>query len=198
MKKIALIVAATMLLAVFAGCVPTAQTQETQQSTTDTKETEQASAQDPTQEPTQAKPQEFLYEFEFEDIDGNVHKLSDYAGKPVYLEIWGSWCGVCVAALEETVAWSKEPKDYYVLTVVFPDRSGEKSKEDFIAWYKEQGHEGMIVLLDTEGQILSDFGIRAFPSQIYFDVHGNFEGGQIGQLPRETIDAAMSEIAAQE
>ena len=210
MKKIALIVAAVMLIVVFAGCVPAAQTQDTaaqgtQQDAADNtqqdaaaQDTQDTAEQNTQEEPPQENPNEFKYEFEFEDIDGNIHKLSDYEGKPVYLEIWGSWCGVCVTALEETVAWANEPKDYHVLTVVFPDRSGERSKEDFVEWYNEFGYEGMIILLDNEGQILSDFGIRAFPSQVYFDSQGNFVGGQIGQLPRETIDAAMSAISANE
>ena len=215
MKKIALIVAAIMIVVVFAGCVPAAVTQDTaaddtQQDTaavdtqqdaaavdtqqdTAADDTQQDAAADDTQEkPAEEESDEIHYSFEFEDINGKVHKLSDYEGKPVYLEIWGSWCGVCIDGLEEMEAWAGEPRDFVVLSVVFPGKSGERSREDFIEWYNEFEYENLIVLLDMEGTILSDFGVRAFPSQLYFDAQGNFVGGQIGQVPNEAIEAVMN------
>ena len=214
MKKIALIVAAIMMVAVFAGCVPAMESQDattddtaaentqqdtaaedTQQDATEDDTQQDATEDDTLQEPDEENSDAIHYSFEFEDINGKMHKLSDYEGKPVYLEIWGSWCGVCTAGLEEMEAWAGEPHDFYVLSVVFPEKSGEKSKEGFIEWYNEFEYENLIVLLDMDGQIMRDFGIRAFPSQIYFDAHGNFVGGQVGQVPKDAIEATMTQIA---
>ncbi len=138
---------------------------------------------------------DFSYEFEFEDINGNVHKLSDYKGMPVYLEVWGSWCGVCVSSLPDMNEFAGEEHDFAVLTVVTPGVAGEKSKEDFIEWYKGLGYDNLIVMLDEKRQIITDFGVSAYPSQLMFDADGNFVDGFVGLIPKQTIIDIMKGVA---
>jgi thiol-disulfide isomerase/thioredoxin len=40
-----------------------------------------------------------LPDFAFTDFDGRIRKLSDFKGKYVLLDFWGSWCAPCVADL---------------------------------------------------------------------------------------------------
>jgi len=35
----------------------------------------------------------------FQTLDGNPHALSDYKGKVVFLDLWGTWCIQCVAEM---------------------------------------------------------------------------------------------------
>lgn len=38
-----------------------------------------------------------VMDFEFRDTSGNVHKLSDYKGEPLYIDVWATWCNPCKA-----------------------------------------------------------------------------------------------------
>ncbi len=184
MKKTVLLLAVLLVISVFAGC-NTTQEAQTQDAQSQTQDEDSSSA-------------EVNYSFEFEDVDGNVHKLSDYAGKPVYLEVWGSWCSVCMSGLEDMSTFAGEEHDYYVLSVVFPEHAGEKTQADFITWFKELGYENLTVMFDNDLQIIKDFGIGGFPSNIFFDAQGNFAGGRVGQMTPDLIDQVMQDLADEE
>ena len=195
MKKSILIMIALLIILSLAACSvnndetseDTATTQTTEATETESSQTEDVQTEDEQTEDTS-------YEFEFEDIDGNVHKLSDYAGKPVYLKIWASWCSVCTSTLEEFDAFAGTDQDFVILSVVSPSISGEKSKEEFIAWYKKLGYKNLTVLLDEDGQIIKDFSISAYPSQIIFDADGNFVTGFVGAVSEDYIIETMESI----
>lgn len=139
--------------------------------------------------------QSLRYAFEFTDVDGNIHKLSDYEGKPVYLEVWASWCSVCISSLDELDALAAKSEDFVVLSVVTPSVSGEKNKEAFIEWYKKLGYKNLVVMLDEQAQIVNDFGITAYPTQIMFDADGNYKIGFPGLIDEAMIVDIMQSIA---
>lgn len=186
MKRIAFTIAAAVLAISLAACGNTEKTAgpPAQTAVPDTAKTQES-----------AGPEEAAYAFEFADIDGNIHRLSDYKGKPVYLRVWASWCGVCLSSLEALDTLAGEAEDFAVLSVVMPGVSGEMSAEDFTAWYQDFGYENLTVLLDPGAQIARDFGINAFPSQIMFDAEGRVAFGTAGLLDTGTIKQLMAQIA---
>ncbi|MGE5494944.1 MAG: redoxin domain-containing protein [Burkholderiales bacterium] len=192
MKRSLLIIFSAILVLALAACSNTQPpVTASAPSQSEAAKSQTAAPQSTESEQTQAP----AYSFEFEDVNGKLHKLSDYAGKPVFLEIWGTWCGVCVSSLPDLDEFAGEPHDFAVLSVVSPGASGELSKEDFIEWYKEQGLENLTVLIDEDWQIISDFGVTAYPSQIIFDANGAVVTGFAGLLPKDFIVEIMDEVA---
>jgi thiol-disulfide isomerase/thioredoxin len=193
-KILLLCLTALLIVGLAAGC-GVSNTENTQAQTTEPAakaEPAQTAEPDRTSEPTE--PEAAPYDFEWTDIDGNVHRMSDYKGKPVYLRIWGSWCGVCVQSLPSLDALSAEAEDFYVLTVV-PKVMGEKSREDFTAWFKELGHDNIMVMYDEKAQVMNDFGVSAFPTQIMFDANGVAIYGAVGEMDKTLLFDTMKKIA---
>ncbi len=199
MKKILTAMTAVLLVLSLAACGSTnAPSTPSAKSTPAPLPTEQST--DATAQATEESSsiEDIVYEFEFTDIDGNVHKLSDYRGKPVYLRVWASWCGVCMTSLGSLDELAVEAEDFAVLSVVMPGFSGEMNAEDFTKWYKDLGYNNLTVLLDPEAHIVSDFGINAFPSQIMFDGEGHIVYGVVGVMENDLINQTMQKIAAGE
>lgn len=44
------------------------------------------------------------------DPDGNPVDLSQYRGKPVFLNVWATWCGPCVSELPSIARLAQHPK----------------------------------------------------------------------------------------
>ncbi len=198
MKKILILVLTLILTAgIFAGCSNDSAGQTKVPAATVTAEPEEDAEPAVAETAETAEQEPVPYAFELTDIDGNVHKLSDYQGKPVYLKVWGSWCPPCVESLPHLNELAAEAEDFAVLSVV-PQISGEKDREEFTEWFKQQGYDNITVLYDEDASIVSDFGITGFPTQIFFDANGVAVYGAVGVLEKDVIVDTMDKIISGE
>lgn len=125
-------------------------------------------------------------DFELEDQFGQVHKLSDYEGKTIFLNFWATWCPPCRAEMPDIQKlYEESPKDgedaVIILGVAGPDMGNEKTKEGIAQFLEENGYT-YPVLMDTEGTLFGDYGISAFPTTFMIDREGNIFGYASGQL----------------
>lgn len=197
MKKIIAIVLTLIIAVVMTACGASTEPQqkEFENTSTSTAAATESPTQASTETPESSSTEEEVYSFEFADIEGNIHKLSDYQGKPVYLRVWGSWCSVCMSSLDSLDELAGGELDFVLLSIVMPGMYGELSSDEFIDWYKDLGYDNLIVLFDDNSQIVNDFGINAFPSQIMFDAEGHVVYGVAGLMTSDQIKEAMEKVA---
>ncbi len=121
-------------------------------------------------------------DFELEDLEGNMVKLSSLLGKKVIINFWATWCGFCVEEMPDLMKLQEEYKDDLVVLFV---NVGE-SKEDVKKFVEEEKITGTI-LLDTKQQVASAYGVRNFPSTLAVNEKGEVVTGRVGKLDYEAM-----------
>lgn len=68
-----------------------------------------------------------VIDFEFVDVEGKAHKLSDYKGKTIVVDLWATWCGPCMKEKPHFAEIAKKyagKKDVVFLALSCDDEKG--------------------------------------------------------------------------
>ncbi len=122
-------------------------------------------------------------DFSLTDKDNKVVKLSDFRGRYLIIDFWGSWCKPCRLSnpkLVETVNKYKS-KGLQILGIA-ADRDQtawlEAIREDNLNWQNVNALHGQSM------DVLGLYKIRAFPTKIVIDPEGQITGLFIGDDPK--------------
>lgn len=130
------------------------------------------------------------------DLEGTKHRMSEYKGKPLYFEFWGSWCTSCVEDLDQMTRVYEEHEsagDIRFMSVVVPNQNGERSPEDFVSW----AHENDVripVLMDTNGSLMQFINVKGFPTSVFVGSDGEIKKIHVGAMSVEELEQSLSEL----
>jgi peroxiredoxin len=126
-------------------------------------------------------------DFTLGDKDGREYSLSDFKGKYVILNFWGSWCSFCVKEMPDFErANATFEKDQDTVIILINDTSTERSKEEAIAFIEDRNYT-MLVLYDLDGSIAETYNVRGYPTTYVIDKEGYIYGYQAGSLTEKNL-----------
>ena len=102
--------------------------------------------------------------------DGSSHRLAEFNGRGMVVNMWATWCAPCVAEMPSLEALSKAlaPKDIAVLPLS-SDRGGADAVR---SWYQAHGIFGLPILLDPKGGLARTFNARGIPTTVIINTAG--------------------------
>lgn len=124
-------------------------------------------------------------DFTLRDLDGKLHKLSDYRGKVVFLNFWATWCPPCRAEMPamERLNEVMGSKDFVMLAV-----NADEDVKDLEAFARETPHK-FTVLSDADGKIQQLYQVFKFPETFVIDRQGRIVEHIVGARDWSSTEA---------
>jgi thiol-disulfide isomerase/thioredoxin len=132
--------------------------------------------------------------FTTHDLGGKKVSLSDFAGRPVLLSFWATWCTVCrdelpaLQRLQDRYASA----GFQVLLVNYRETSGDRMRQ-----YLSGLRVNLEAVVDPDGAIASAYGVDiGLPVNVLSDRSGKVARILVGEVPSGTIESAVQQAVA--
>lgn len=109
--------------------------------------------------------------FTFKDTEGNEVSLSDFRGKYVYIDLWATWCGPCVA---EIPYLQKLEEHFQGGDICFVSISNDKDREMWMRYVQEGGLRGIQLHIGGDRKYLEEIRCEGIPRFLLIDKDGNY------------------------
>ena len=122
-------------------------------------------------------------------LDGSRIEMKSFAGKPVVLNLWATWCPPCrreMSALRD--AQINNPDIVFVFA-----NQGEAAAT--VRGYLDRERLSIDnILLDMDRQTARETGSPALPTTLFFDADGRLVNRRIGELSAATLAQRMESL----
>lgn len=124
---------------------------------------------------------------------GQPKKIADYAGKPLLIDFWGTWCGPCIAAAPKVSALAEKYSENMNVIAVCNTARGETMVET-----ADKAGMKIPTAMDQDDKTKDAYGVQWWPYYVLIDSKGIVRAAGISSAHVEDAMKKMIEIEAGE
>ena len=137
-----------------------------------------------------------LPDFTITCLDGSEFHLADYRGKPVFINLWATYCGPCVKELPHFSELYKQHEGDIAMLALHSDIVADDPQE----YLDEFGKDWVMPFaVENEDELIWDLvgGTTAMPQTIVLNRHGEVVFNQRGSVTPEMLATLYEQASAQ-
>ena len=131
-------------------------------------------------------------DFVLKTLDGQTARLSDYAGRPVLINFWASWCGPCRTEMPDLID-AYEAHQASGLEVLAVNHTSLDVLDDIDAFVSEF-QMPFPILLDERGEAVEAYGLQGLPTSFFIDPEGVLRVVNVGPMTADDIEQHLAKI----
>jgi peroxiredoxin len=126
--------------------------------------------------------------FTLSGLDGKKHGLSDYKGKVVVVNFWGSWCEPCYKEMPAIQKQYAKWKDRGVEVLGLNLDESPVTIQSFVRQY------GLTfpILIDSELRMRNKYHVSYYPTTFFINSSGKIEKIQVGGMDEAYIEQTLT------
>ncbi|MGH8629460.1 MAG: TlpA family protein disulfide reductase [Burkholderiales bacterium] len=124
--------------------------------------------------------------FVLEDSQGRIHRLADYKGRWVLVNVWATWCAPCLEEIPELVALAEARSDIQIIGMAIDWQDRQQ-----VLQFAEGMFVNYPIVLGRREQTQTIGEIRGLPTSFIFDTQGRLSARHTGALTRRQIERLM-------
>lgn len=112
--------------------------------------------------------------FDLPDFKGNIHRLEDYRGKVLVIDVWATWCGGCIQKLPEFMKMQeayKNRQDIEFITISIDEQRSFKTWKYTLPRLKLMGVTNLLAASEN-CSFDKDYNITGIPRYFLIDREG--------------------------
>jgi peroxiredoxin len=129
-------------------------------------------------------------DFDLRSPEGETIRLSDFRGRPVWINFWAPWCPACRTEMPRLEGFYLEHRDDDLVILGVGVRD---SPESMRAYAGEVGVTYPIVV-DGDGAVANVYRALALPVHYWIDRDGIVRDWAFGELPPDLLAASLQSI----
>lgn len=132
-------------------------------------------------------------DFRFKDAVGATFSLSDYRGRAVILNFWSTGCDFCLGEVSYIQQVYNEWPDEELVVLTIDLFEEAETVNNFL----EESSISLPVLLDSELEVMVQYGVDEIPRTFFIDKEGWIRGIKLGNLESlEELENLLEQLIA--
>lgn len=131
------------------------------------------------------------YNFALTDLDGRAVTLSDFAGQPVLVNFWATWCPPCRLEMPEFErAFQAHQEDGLVILAINEYEDAETVR----SFFSDEMGFSYTALLDADGEVGKAYGAVGLPASFFVSPEGEITAVHRGLLTEAQLNSYLADL----